>query len=24
LVTALLHFSAGQPDSHPGGQAPTP
>jgi hypothetical protein len=27
LVTAgiaLLHFSAGQPDNHPGGQAPTP
>src|SRR5579872_4157231 len=24
LVPALLHFSAGQPDSHPGGPAPTP
>jgi hypothetical protein len=24
LVPALLHFSAGQPDNHPGGPAPTP
>jgi hypothetical protein len=24
MVPALLHFSAGQPDSHPGGPAPTP
>src|SRR5579871_3606733 len=24
LVPALLHFSAGQPDNHPGGSAPTP
>ena len=24
LVPALLHFSAGQPDRHPGGPAPTP
>ena len=24
LTVALLHFSAGQPDNHPGGPAPTP